>query len=134
MTFWGARAEYSTVPELGIKLVSVPDIAPVAAVRLRSLVPPLRVPAVRTTAVNEWVKPEPRFRVPPAPLIVRVVPPVKFPVNVAVPPVFVIDTGPEVLNAPILWSDVPVRINPPATPELCIVAPLLIRFPLKVNE
>ena len=51
--FWAAKAEYSTVPELGMKFVSVPEIAPEAAVTFRSLVPPFSVPAVSATEAKE---------------------------------------------------------------------------------
>ena len=58
----------------------------------------------------------PRFNIPAAPLIVRPAP-FTFPVSVAVPDAFVIETRPVVVKPSILWVAVPVIITgelPPA--------------------
>ena len=95
------------------------------------LLPPLSVPVVSVTSpVNVCVKPTPKFKVPPAPLIVNG-PPLTFPVKVATPPVLVIKTVPVVVNAPILWVAVPVIVTPPVP---LAVPPLLTKFPFKVSK
>ena len=86
---------------MAVKLVKVPDIG-VVPLRFRLLVPPFNIPAVSTNELKEWINPEPRFRVPPAPLIVSEVPPARLPVKVAIPPTFVIATAPVVEKVPIL--------------------------------
>ena len=125
----------TTVPFPALNSVPFPlqDNEPVAF-SLRILSPPFKVPAVSvTTPLKVWVKPvnpESRFSIPFNPLIVKA-PPLRLPLNVAAPPDFDINTGPEVLNAPIFWSAFPVRVNPP---DPVVVAPLLIKSPYKVNK
>ena len=90
------------------------------------------MPAVRVhVPVKVWVSPTPRSIVPPVPLMVSAAP-LTFPVNVAVPAVFVIETVPVVVNAPMLCATEPVMVTPPVVP--LTVPPLFIRFPLKVKR
>ena len=99
---WAAPPKL-TVPVPALKLLPVPPHA-VALVlfSLSVLVSPFKVPAVRVTSpVNVCVKPVPKSSVPPVPLIVSPAPPT-LPVNVAVPPVFVIETNPVVVKPAIL--------------------------------
>ena len=120
-----------TVPDAGVKVPPVPDTTGLA-VKLIVLVPPLRVPFVRIhVLVKVWVNKAPRFRVPPVPLIVKPAPPA-FPVNVATPAVFVMDTRPVVVNVPIFWAIVVPVIIINELPAVSV--PALVKSPWKVSE
>ena len=72
------------------------------AVNVMLLVPPSRVPLVLVhVPLKVCDNPLPRFRVPPNPFIFSPAPDT-LPVKVAVPLVFVIETSPIVVKAPIL--------------------------------
>ena len=73
----------------------------------------------------------PRSSVPSGPLIVRPAPST-FPVNVAVPADFVINTVPVVVKEPMLCVAVPDMVTPPVVP--LTVPPLLMRSPFKVSK
>ena len=120
-----------TVPVPAVNNEPVPFHAVVlVAFSLRVLELQFNVPAVRLTVPEKvWVKPEPRFNVPPLPLIVKAAP-FTLQVNVAVPAVFDIVTVPVVVNAPILWVAVPLRVIPPEP----LVVPALARSPYKDNK
>jgi len=68
--------------------------------------PPFKVPAVSEIFPEKvCVRPLPRLNVPPAPLIVSA-PALTLLVKVAVPPVFVMDTVPVVVNPEMDWLTV----------------------------
>ena len=120
-------ALYSTVPVLDVKVPPVPLTVPLI---FKVLEPPFKVPLVRVQLVKVCVNPVPRLSVPPAPLIVRPLPPT-LPVNVAVPPVLVIVTVPVVVNLPMFWSAVPLIVMFEA---LAANVPLLVKSPPKVRS
>ena len=95
------------------------------------LEPPSRILPVELDhcPVNVWVKPVPKFNVPPLPLKVNPAPPT-LPVNVAVPAVLVIETNPVVVKPPILCVPVPEIIIGVKVP---IKVPVLVKFPAKVT-
>ena len=97
-----AKAAYPTVPALAVNVPPVPDTTVGAFVNEILLLPPSSVPAVLVhVPLKVWDNPAPRLRIPAVPFIVKAAPDT-FPVNVAVPETFVIDTVPVVVNAPIL--------------------------------
>lgn len=123
---WAAPPKL-TVPVPAVNSEPVPPQA-VALVlfSFNVLDPPLSVPAESVTSpVNVWVKPEPRLSVPPTPLIVNPAPPT-LPPKVAVPPVFVIDTRPVVVNPAIACAALPLMVMGDA---LAVNVPLLVKFP-----
>ena len=95
---WFPAAPKLTVPEAAVNTLPVPfQAVALTAFSLRELLPPFKLPAVSvTTPVKVCVSPTPMFNVPPVPLMVNPAPLV-FPVNVAVPPVLVIETVPVVV-------------------------------------
>ena len=104
-----------TVPDPGVKTKAVPfHAAVVDELTFTVLASPSKEPPKRLTLpVNVWV-PEPRSSAPPeVPLIVRP-PPATFPVKVAVPPLFVMETRAVVEKVPMFWSADPAK----ATGEL----------------
>ena len=122
-----------TVPVPGVKRDPVPfQAVAVVLFSLRVLELALSVPAVSVTSPeNVWVKLEPKFKIPPpGPLTVNP-PPVTFPVKVAVPVVFVMETSPEVEKLPIFCvAAVPVIVTAPVP---LVKVPELIKSLLKVK-
>ena len=99
------NAFHSTVP---VPAVNVPPDPLTLPPILSKLDPPFSVPLVLVhVPVKTCVKDVPRLRVPPLPLIVSPVPLI-LPSNVAMPPVFVIETVPVVVNPPMFC----VRVVP----------------------
>jgi len=122
-------ALYCTVPVPGVK---VPPVLVVVPPITRVLELPRRAPVVRVQDPEKvWVSPAPRSNVPPDPFNVKPAPPT-FPVNIAVPPVLIIETSPVVLNPPMFW----VAVVPPkltgAVPASHAVALLLMKSPSNV--
>ena len=119
---------YSIVPVPAVKVPPVPD----KGVRLDKdilLEPPFNVPAVLVhTPEKVCVNPEPKFKVPPVPFMVKPAPFI-FPVKVAVPPVFVMEIKPVVVKPPIDWLAVPDIVIPP---DPLVKVPLFTKFPVKL--
>ena len=110
--------------------MNVPAVLVVVPPIIKVLVFPSNVPAVRVHApVKVWVNPAPRSRVLPGPFKVKPAPPI-FPVNNAVPPDFVIETGPVVVKPAILCATLPLIVIGEA---FAVNNPLLIKFPPNVN-
>ena len=121
-------AFHSTVPVPAVNVPAAPITLPPIFKRLE---PPFNVPFVLVHApVNVCVKPEPRLRVPPIPLIVNP-PPLTLPVNVAVPVVFVIDTKPVVLNPLMFCATMVFAITIGELPAVKV--PPFTKLPPKVN-
>ena len=91
-----------TVPVPAIKFVPVPfQAVALVAFTLSLLEPPFNIPFDKVTIPDKvCTNPEPRFKVPPVPLIVNALP-LTGPVKVAVPAVFTIDIIPVVEKAPM---------------------------------
>ena len=93
------------------------------------LEPPFNVPAVLVHVPEKvCVNPEPKFKVPPVPLIVNPAP-FMFPVKVAVPPVFVMEIKPVVVKPFTDWLAVPESVIPP---EPLVIVPLFTKLPVKL--
>ena len=94
---WPPCAPKLTFPVPGLKREPLPLHTEVPwPVRFRVLDPPFSEPAVRVTSPEKvWVRELPRFKVPPDPKIMRLVP-LTFPRKVAIPPVLFITVLPKV--------------------------------------
>ena len=114
------------VPVPAVKVPPDPLVSPPI---FKVLVLLFKVPAVMVQSpVKVWVK-APRFSVPPEPFIVKA-PPFTFPVKVAVPAVFVIETNPVVVKPAIDCVPLPAMVIGDA---LAVNVPLLVKLPPRVT-
>ena len=123
-----------TLPVAAVNVAPEPEKTVPVEVRLRMLDPQLSVPAESATApLNVCARAVPRLKVPPVPLMVRP-PPLTGPVKVTIPAVFVIETGPVVVNPDILCVDaLPANVTPPV-PLVKTPVPLIVKLPPSVNR
>ena len=131
---WFPDPPKTTVPVPGLKREPVPLHADDdTEFTFSTAVLSASAPAVSAMfPLNVCVSPAPRLRVPPAPLIVSVAP-VTPPVNIALPPVFVIETAPVVVKLPRFWiAVVPARVTV-ELPTFHGVAFPLLKSPWKVR-
>ena len=93
--------------------------------------PPFKVPAVSVMSPEKvCVRLVPKFSVPPDPLIVSAAP-LTAPVKVAVPPVFVMETAPVVVNPAMLWAELVPATTMGELPAVNV--PALTKSPWKVR-
>ena len=119
---------YSTVPVPATKVPPVPETFPPI---LKILEPPFKVPAdLAQSPVKVCVSPDPRFKVPPVPFIIKTTP-FTLPVKVTVPVAFVMDTFPVVVKPPMLCEAAVPVIVMGEDPKLTLALVLeLIKLPV----